>query len=580
MAPRVLLFVTAGICASLLAIPAAAGTPLPSPPVPLPWDTMADAYVIPALPFAHSYSTVGYAGDYSTCCPYCYGPQPDVFYRYDPVEEVTVEISLCNPGTDYDTAMYLLKNGPGDLVACNDDACFSPDYPYQYVSLIQSVRLEPGNTYYIVVSGYSGCSGNYGLTVTPRDTHHFVRADGTGEFATIQDAINIALYGDVIELADGIYTGPGNGSLDYGGRGGFTLKSQGGDPASCIIDSENAGRGMRFSYWQTSNTVIEGVTLRGGSVPGESGGGILCQNASPLFRNCLIENCRALRGAGVAAENGDPTFVNCRFRQNWAFEVGGAAHLLDLSHPEAQDCTFDGNKAPLNGGAFYLSASSIALTRCTVVDNRATGSSATGGAIYAEANSSVQLAHALIAFNQAAHTGGLYATGVLAYCSDLYGNSNGDWGGSPSQIGTNGNISLDPLFCDFAAENYGLQEGSPCGPGTPPNPECSLIGAWPVSCAPAGAVPEVTGIPLLLRPNPTTGACSLTLPATLAGPVEIRIFDPAGRSVRVLGPADRQGPLVRWDGKDAAGRPVPSGTYLARVESARGSEALRVIVVR
>ncbi len=41
-----------------------------------------------------------------------------------------------------------------------------------------------------------------------------------------------------------------------------------------------------------------------------------------------------------------------------------------------------------------------------------------------------------------------------------------------------GNISADPLFCDPAAGDLRLQEGSPCAPGT----ECDLMGAWPVGC--------------------------------------------------------------------------------------------------
>jgi hypothetical protein len=63
-----------------------------------------------------------------------------------------------------------------------------------------------------------------------------VHPDGTGDAATIQAAIDsVALIGDIIELADGVYTGPGNRDLiSYEKM--FVVRSQSGDPSTCIID--------------------------------------------------------------------------------------------------------------------------------------------------------------------------------------------------------------------------------------------------------------------------------------------------------------------------------------------------------
>ncbi len=80
------------------------------------------------------------------------------------------------------------------------------------------------------------------------------------------------------------------------------------------------------------------------------------------------------------------------------------------------------------------------------------------------------------------------AVPVLA-CCDLYGNEGGDWVGPiAGQYGISGNISEDPLFCDPQASDFTLHADSPCAPFTPPNPECDLIGAWPVGC---GSTPTV-----------------------------------------------------------------------------------------
>ena len=68
-----------------------------------------------------------------------------------------------------------------------------------------------------------------------------VEPDGTGDAPTIQAAID-SLYNfgdDVIELVDGVFTGPGNRDL-FGGGWSFVIKSQSGDPTSCIIDLQGS----------------------------------------------------------------------------------------------------------------------------------------------------------------------------------------------------------------------------------------------------------------------------------------------------------------------------------------------------
>ena len=51
-----------------------------------------------------------------------------------------------------------------------------------------------------------------------------VQPGGGGEYPTIQAAINAATDGEVVELADGTYIGPGNRDLDFLGKG-ITVRS-------------------------------------------------------------------------------------------------------------------------------------------------------------------------------------------------------------------------------------------------------------------------------------------------------------------------------------------------------------------
>lgn len=86
----------------------------------------------------------------------------------------------------------------------------------------------------------------------------------------------------------------------------------------------------------------------------------------------------------------------------------------------------------------------------------------------------------------------------------------------------------------------------------------------------ANAFPAATGDGAVLE---------LVLPA--AGAARVDVFDIRGRLVRPL--LDDTMPAgsstVRWDGRDAAGRPVPGGLYFARLGTALGSRSARLIAL-
>lgn len=69
-------------------------------------------------------------------------------------------------------------------------------------------------------------------------------------------------------------------------------------------------------------------------------------------------------------------------------------------------------------------------------------------------------------------------------CCDVYGNEGGDYvEGAAGQLGVNGNISEDPLFCDPASLDLTIAVDSPCAP----DGDCGLIGALPIGCGPTAA---------------------------------------------------------------------------------------------
>lgn len=101
--------------------------------------------------------------------------------------------------------------------------------------------------------------------------------------------------------------------------------------------------------------------------------------------------------------------------------------------------------------------------------------------------------------------------------------------------------------------------------------------------AAAGVAPGAAGrTGLAAQPNPFNPQTTFTFELPATGPVRLAVFDAAGRLVRTL--VDSDLPPGRgeatWDGRDAAGRSVGSGTYLARIEYGGKAEVVRVGLVR
>lgn len=173
-------------------------------------------------------------------------------------------------------------------------------------------------------------------------------------------------------------------------------------------------------------------------------------------------------------------------------------------------------------------------------------------------------------------------------CTDVYGNEGGDWAGPlEGQLGVDGNICQNPLFCNPAAGDYTLAEDSPCLDMT----ECifsvgSQRGCYGVGCAESGA-PEEDPLHARFRlsqnrPNPfsPSTAISYTLPAS--GRTRLRIFDLSGRLVATLVDDVRSAGEheVRWDGRNGGGGDVAAGVYFARLEFAGQTEVSKLVVVR
>jgi hypothetical protein len=345
-------------------------------------------------------------------------------------------------------------------------------------------------------------------SISPAATH-VVRPDGTGDFPTIQQAVDAAGVGDIVELTPGTFTSLGNRGIAIQ-QHDLLIRSQDGDPAGCTIDCQSADRGFYVTPTATG-TRLEGITIAHGSMfpagggvydgtwvgiavtncvlyqnSSGSGGGIAAE-ASPVLTHCRFVENSASFGGGFAGAHGattSPVIDHCEFFGNTA--LGGAGGAIGIEAIQAgrqatvQHCTFARNTAERGGAITIMSPSSL-IDQCTFAENSATGfTGAIYGAIVDLMGSSPVMTNCVIAFSPAGCAVSCSGSPTLA-CCDIFGNADGDWAECiAGQLGQNGNFAGDPLFCQPSADDFELQAASPCAPEN--NPSCGLIGALGQGC--------------------------------------------------------------------------------------------------
>jgi hypothetical protein len=153
-------------------------------------------------------------------------------------------------------------------------------------------------------------------------TTYVVRPDGTGDYATIQAAIDAAVNGDEIVLGDGVFRGDGNRDLDCPWQ--ITIRSEHEDPERCVIDCEGSPEEPHRGIIIGGQAVLCGITVTHGYAHLD-GGAVFLRTA---------------------------TLRDCIFRDNRAERWGGAVMCDESYYSVVDRCTMIGNSAPLGGGVF------------------------------------------------------------------------------------------------------------------------------------------------------------------------------------------------------------------------------------
>jgi hypothetical protein len=322
------------------------------------------------------------------------------------------------------------------------------------------------------------------------------------QYLQIQDAMDVAVAGDEIIVAPGVYADTTNFAglpLDSTKcvvvfKSGVTVRGSG--MGQTIIDGMNSARG--FHLQDVTNTKIAGLTIRNcyngwndvygagvffknasGSLlnvmfTGNHDGALTCTDgASPQVDWCIMDDNESKSGAGLLVNsNCAPVLYGCRITNNHApfaagihmrgnatldhciisgnattgagTVLGGGILVIDGADPLIVDCDITDNVCSGNGAGicFVGDGTHGTLEKSMVLDNLSTGVETRGAGVSIESQSAATLRATVVARN---HANGEYSDGggvYVQYSSATIENCTLDANGSAGTYAEAGNLGI------------------------------------------------------------------------------------------------------------------------------------------
>ncbi|MCH2152863.1 MAG: hypothetical protein MK089_05935 [Phycisphaerales bacterium] len=254
------------------------------------------------------------------------------------------------------------------------------------------------------------------------------------DFTAIQDAINHAADGDVIQVYPGTYTSSDNYILNLGDKRVSILGLEG--PDMTILDCEGQRAAIYCTGFHDSGTRISGFTIMNGYRTSAAPVMIWLREASgPSISDCHIRDCYGqIISSGpnhLGDPVGDPHLIRCTFQNN---EYWDALMSFNYNKPIFDDCRFIGNSARYIGFSYWPNNTPKYLN-CLFESNEV----GTEGVLHARSGSAVEVmncefrenhAQASCILGSSSDIGvpGYFLVSETTFCGNMPGNSiGGDW---------------------------------------------------------------------------------------------------------------------------------------------------------
>ena len=198
----------------------------------------------------------------------------------------------------------------------------------------------------------------------------------------------------------------------------------------------------------------------------DRGGAVYAIASDGVVEGCGFLGNRAIgRGGAWSQVGGEVTFDDCRFVGNDCLVYGGALQIELGGSLTVRRSLFDSNSAKFGGGVVASFTGQIDMESVTMTGNSGRTS---GACAYAETGGRISIDDSIVC---------CAPKGDLVFCSsavtrfshsDFWNddsvNARNEFGGScVNPIGTDGNFSADPRFCDpSGSDDFLLRNDSPC----------------------------------------------------------------------------------------------------------------------
>ena len=407
-------------------------------------------------------------------------------------------------------------------------------------SIIKSDILIVPDDYETIQGAINSSTDNDSIIVAPGVYYEKINFEGksivvSSRFNIDNDSLLIGLT--IIDAQSAQNNGSvvtfNNGETNSSIIQGFTIQGGNGN----YEDPDDNGSSYTYGggiYCENSNPIIKNCVIQNNIGNEGGGGGIFCYNSSPKFYNCSILNNQTddVGGGLYSRSNSSPEFYNSIISGNSA-EFGSGCYMRDQSSPIMESVIIENNSANNSGGGIVLKDDAdLFASQTQIINNNSDGlgggiyinnanptlnftllannSSSSGGAVYIRNESFAYLSNVTISNNSVGLNGsaiymrdgsnvsisnsilwgqgesqlyfrdegdevtlGVFYTVFQNGLDGIVDNNNGEisWG--------DGNIELDPQFCNDLGGNYYIRESSPCIDGGSGG---SLMGCFESGC--------------------------------------------------------------------------------------------------